>query len=113
MINEQNQKNCPNCGGSNLSYHIDEEKIPVSCLGVLGYIILGIIPVVGWIILIVLLSTRNSKTKKKTIAVCANCGENFRIKTLAESKKMKKEIISSLIILVLAGAFILYILSTV
>ncbi|HIR03148.1 MAG: hypothetical protein U0M23_03815 [Acutalibacteraceae bacterium] len=63
---------CPNCGGSEFTMQAVAEMQKRGCLTVLLYIILILIPVIGWIVLAFLLRGRKSKTV--TYAICQKCG---------------------------------------
>lgn len=62
---------CPKCGNQMQIQAVSEVKRR-GFFTVLLYLILLLIPVIGWIILISLL--RGQKSKMKTLAVCQTCG---------------------------------------
>ncbi|MGN1111810.1 MAG: hypothetical protein ACI4RP_01270 [Acutalibacteraceae bacterium] len=68
---------CPNCGSKNMQVQAVAEMKKRGCLTILLYIILILIPVIGWIGLFCLLRGRKSKTV--TYAVCQDCG--YKVET--------------------------------
>lgn len=66
---------CPNCGSQNVSIQAVAEQKKRGCLSVLLIIILLLIPIIGWIALIILLRGRKSTTV--TYALCQNCGNRW------------------------------------
>lgn len=74
---------CPNCGSNNMQVQAVAEMKKRGCLTILLYIILILIPVIGWIALFCLLRGRKSKTV--TYAVCQNCG--YKVETSKLNKQ--------------------------
>lgn len=68
---------CKRCG----SAAVQVQAVPVTkrrgCLTTLFYILLLLLPVVGWIALFLLI--RGQKTKIKSMAVCQSCGRKWAL----------------------------------
>ena len=63
---------CPKCGGEMHATTVSETKRR-GCITILIYIVLLIIPIIGWIALFKLLGG-SKKMKAETYMVCDNCG---------------------------------------
>jgi len=72
---------CPRCSSQNYEIvAITEGKIkPRGCLSVLMYLILTILTCGIWLIIGLLRSGSRGKIKSKTIGVCRDCGNKFKI----------------------------------
>lgn len=68
---------CPKCNSTNVTVQAVAENHKRGCLTVLIYIILLVIPVIGWIALFCLLRGRKSKTI--SYAVCQDCGHRWKV----------------------------------
>lgn len=69
-------RNCPKCGGDNITYQTVTESRKTGCCMILLYIFLAI-TILGWLILIPLLLRKKNETV--TYAVCQDCGNRWRI----------------------------------
>ncbi|MBQ7128581.1 MAG: hypothetical protein IJO19_01155 [Clostridia bacterium] len=63
---------CPKCGSNNVNFQVVGETKKRGCLTTLLYIVLLIIPVIGWIALFKLI--RGKKSKTNSYMVCQDCG---------------------------------------
>lgn len=68
---------CKNCGSDKVDIQMVAEKKGTGCLMIIIYIIL-FITLIGWLILIPIILSSKSKTKK--YAICQNCGNSWRVK---------------------------------
>ena len=71
---------CPVCGSTNITFNMGMEEVKEGCVSgclfsYIWIIILLLIPIVGWIILIIKL--RDKRIDSVTYAVCQNCGNSW------------------------------------
>lgn len=107
MNDKVNYVICPKCGSSDINFQITTETIK-SSIGVgscLGVIFLLMIPIVGWIIL--LLSSPNYKAKNSTIALCNNCGHTWKHKENKDKVKLAVVIIFVILSIIISFAVIM------
>lgn len=90
---------CPNCQSDNVTLQVVNEKQSTGCITILLYLILLVIPIIGWITLVYLLFKNNHKTK--TYGVCNNCGNRFNVLSRQDIKDKKKNIIYTIILLLI------------
>lgn len=90
---------CPKCGSSNISFQIMPKTIKGSFGGCscLVIIFLLMIPVVGWIFL--LLGSSKYKVKNVTYALCSSCGHTWRYWETKEKIKLIITIVIAIIVL--------------
>ena len=68
---------CKNCGSDKVDIQMVAEKKGTGCLMIIIYIIL-FITLIGWLILIPIILSSKSKTKK--YAICQNCGNSWHLR---------------------------------
>lgn len=67
---------CPQCGSHDIIYKTADRETKSGCVTLLQYIILLLIPIIGWIAIYQLLKKKNGKEKT---GICQNCGANFKV----------------------------------
>ena len=67
---------CRKCGSSSVTIQAVSETKKRGCLITMFYLLLLLIPVIGWIALFVLL--RGKKSKTKNYAICQGCGKRWK-----------------------------------
>ena len=106
---------CPVCGSTNITFNMGTEEVKEGCVSgclfsYIWIIILLLIPIVGWIILIIKL--RDKKIDSVTYAVCQNCGNSWvaQNKNAERRKKQNRGCVIAVVVFLLVYilAFILY-----
>lgn len=68
---------CKKCNGDMQAHMVSETKRK-GCIPILFYLVLLIIPIIGWIALFKLLGGKG-KTKGVAYAICGNCGYKTKL----------------------------------
>lgn len=95
---------CKKCNGTNFNTSVVCERHSAGCITFILALPLIFIPVVGWIIMLFIIT--RGKNKTRTYMVCNNCGKRALILTLADKIGMVISIIVSVIILIAAWPII-------